>query len=185
MTAVRQRQQAVFPHVLSNTDRHRCHGAHGNRSKTNSACLTKLVGDVVCLVLFTQVTNLTAPSDMRDLGLPPLACLMSLDQMVLAGFPYAVVSDTLCEAVVFPARGLSRVSLTSLRFFRFRHAELIDVTFIILDDLFFSIFAWLTEGRPPGQRTSLIGRGPAATTPIFSDFRAIQASCTSLNLYHE
>ncbi len=31
----------------------------------------------------------------------PLACLMTLDQMVVAGSSHAVVSDTLCEAVVF------------------------------------------------------------------------------------
>ena len=37
LTAVGQRQHAVFPHVLSQNDRHSCHGAYGNGSKRKSA----------------------------------------------------------------------------------------------------------------------------------------------------
>ena len=54
--------------------------------------------------------------------------------MVLAGSSFAVVSDNLWEAVVFPARGLSRVSLTSVAVRHF-----LDVQ-IISDDLLFSSF---------------------------------------------
>ncbi len=59
---------------------------------------------------------------------------MSLDQMALAGFPYAVAFDTLREAVFFPFRGLSRVSFMCL--LCFLYAELVGITIISDDSLF-------------------------------------------------
>ena len=53
--------------------------------------------------------NLTAPSDMRDLGLQPFgAPLCPLIGWFQQVFPHAVASDTLYETVFFLFRGLSR-----------------------------------------------------------------------------
>ena len=74
---------------------------------------------------------------------------MSLDRMAQAGFPYAVAFDTLCEAVFFPFRGLSRVSFKCLPCFL--HAELVGIT-IISDDSLFSLS--LADRRATARTTN-------------------------------
>ena len=75
---------------------------------------------------------------------------MSLDRMALAGFPYPVAFDTLCEAVFFPFRGLSRVSFKCLPCII--HAELVGLKKIISDDSLFSLS--LADRRATARTTN-------------------------------
>ena len=77
--------------------------------------------------LLNKATNLTALSDMRDLGTPPLARPMSLNESPGSSrFSLAVDSGILCEASAFLSLRSSRVSWFPAFLGSFKHGTMQD-----------------------------------------------------------